>query len=180
MHQPSAWVTTCGGFPRHDGDKDGEIWTKTVTASCLRWFNHLHLNHTQTADFILVHHDSLSLVHTSHFYRPQRSCGQEKVMFLLVSVILLTRGVCLSACWEGSPPGKEAVHAGKEAPTGKEAVHAGKEAPPREGSSACWEGSIPRERSSACWEGSTPPPANERPVRILLECILVRPVLFTI
>ena len=52
-----------------------------------------------------------------------------KVMFLLMSVILLTGGVCLSTCWEGSPPGKEAVHAGKEAPPlGKEAVHAGKEA----------------------------------------------------
>ena len=30
-----------------------------------------------------------------------------KVMFLLVSVILLTWGVCLSACWEQTPPWKQ-------------------------------------------------------------------------
>ena len=38
-----------------------------------------------------------------NIYRPQRSWG--KVMFLHVSVILLTRGgVCLSACWDSRPP----------------------------------------------------------------------------
>ena len=54
---------------------------------------------------------------------------------------------CLSACWEGSTPWKDAsVHAGKEPP------------PPREGClSACWEGSTPQEGClSAYWEGSTP------------------------
>ena len=35
------------------------------------------------------------------FYRPQRSWA--KVMFLQASVILSTRGVCLSACWDTTP-----------------------------------------------------------------------------
>ena len=39
-----------------------------------------------------------------HFYRPRRSW--DKVMFLQASVILSTGGgVCLSACWDASPPG---------------------------------------------------------------------------
>ena len=37
-----------------------------------------------------------------------------KVMFLLVSVILLTEGVCLSACWDTTPPGSRTPK--KEAP----------------------------------------------------------------
>ena len=62
-----------------------------------------------------------------------------KVMFLLVSVILLTRGgVCLSACWDTTPRSRHAP--GSRHP------------PPRS-----------RHRHTV----------NERPVRILLECILV-------
>ena len=39
------------------------------------------------------------------FYFPQRSCG--KVMFLHLSVILSTGGVCLIACWDThTPPGQ--------------------------------------------------------------------------
>ena len=38
------------------------------------------------------------------FYRPQQSWG--KVMFLHVSVILFTGGVCPIACW-GTPPGAD-------------------------------------------------------------------------
>ena len=52
-----------------------------------------------------------------HVYRPQRSWG--KVMFLHVSVILFTGGVCLSACWDTTPP--EQTPPG-QAPPG--AVHA--------------------------------------------------------
>ena len=36
------------------------------------------------------------------FYSPQRSWG--KVIFSQASVILFTRGVCLSACWDTAPP----------------------------------------------------------------------------
>ena len=39
------------------------------------------------------------------FYRPQRSWG--KVMFLHVSVILLTGRVCPSACWDTHPAGPD-------------------------------------------------------------------------
>ena len=75
-----------------------------------------------------------------------------KVMFLLVSVILLTGGVCLSACWDTTTP--------KQTPPGAD--------PPLEADT-----SLP--------PGADPPPpgsrlrhtVNERPVRILLECILV-------
>ena len=52
------------------------------------------------------------------------------VMFLLVSVILLTGGVCRSACWEGSTPPQEG------SPPRKEAPPPGKKVSP-------WEGSTP-------------------------------------
>ena len=38
-------------------------------------------------------------------YRPQRSWG--KVMFSQACVILFTGGVCLSACWDTTPPGAD-------------------------------------------------------------------------
>ena len=69
-----------------------------------------------------------------------------KVMFLLVSVTLLTGGVCLNACWDTTPPGSRPD---QEGGTPLEADPPKKEAPPRIRS------------------------MNERPVRILLECILV-------
>ena len=69
-------------------------------------------------------------------------------------------GVCLSACWEGSTP------LGRKHPPRKEAPPHGKEAPPH--------GKEAPSRKEA-----PPPPSrpqhtvNERPVRILLECILI-------
>ena len=44
----------------------------------------------------------VELTTLGHFYRPQRSWA--KVMFLQASVILSTGGVCLSACWDTTPP----------------------------------------------------------------------------
>ena len=41
-------------------------------------------------------------VDVCHYYRPQRSLG--KVMFLYVSVILFTGGVCPITCWDAHPP----------------------------------------------------------------------------
>ena len=78
-----------------------------------------------------------------------------KVMFLLVSVILSTGGFCLSACWDTTP-----------APPGADLTPRSR--PP-------WSRHpFPREQTH------TPPgggrlqhTVNERPVRILLECILV-------
>ena len=76
-----------------------------------------------------------------------------KVMFLLVSVILSTGGVsgrenplARRPPWAGRPPGKET-------PPGRETPQQGEPPPP------AW--SPPRHT------------VNERPVRILLECILV-------
>ena len=42
----------------------------------------------------------------TYYYRPQRSWG--KVMFSQACVILFTGGgVCLSACWDTTPPGAD-------------------------------------------------------------------------
>ena len=86
-----------------------------------------------------------------------------KVMFLLVSVILLTvEGLPQCMLGRKHPPGRRQCMLGRKHPPGrkqcmlgrkhtlpgKEAVHARKEAPPQH-------------------------TVNERPVRILLECILV-------
>ena len=59
------------------------------------------------------------------YYRPQRSWG--KVMFLQVSVILFTGGVCLSACWDTIPQSRHPPRS----------RHPQEQTPPR--SSACWE-----------------------------------------
>ena len=88
------------------------------------------------------------------FYRPQRSWA--KVMFLQVSVILSTRGgVCLSGCWDARPP--PPPWAGTP-PPGRYTPQAG--TPPREGTPP---GQAHRLQDMV----------YERPVRILLECILV-------
>ena len=49
-----------------------------------------------------------------HCYHPQRSWG--KVMFLHVSVILFTGGVCLSACWDTTPPRPRTPPLGADTP----------------------------------------------------------------
>ena len=79
-----------------------------------------------------------------------------KVIFLHLSVILFTGGVCLSACWDTTPP--------EQTPPGSR--HPPEQQPP------------PRSRHPP--RSSSPPPGSrlqytvyERPVRILLECILV-------
>ena len=101
-----------------------------------------------------------------HFYRPQRSCGQGYVF---------TR-VCDSVNGGGV---SASVHAWKEAPHRKSAsVHAGLRHTPPRADTTPWSRHPPEQ---------TPPGAdtpllgsrlrhtvNERPVRILLECILVK------
>ena len=98
-----------------------------------------------------------------HYYRPQRSWG--KVMFLQASVILLTGGVCLSACWDTTttPPLKQT-------PPRRAYTPHGADIPP---------GADPPDQAPPSWE-QTPPPqsmlgdtVNARAVRILLECNLV-------
>ena len=73
-----------------------------------------------------------------------------KVMFLLVSVILSTGGVYLSACWNTTPP--ESRPPGADTPSGSRHPL---------GADIPLGADTPRHM------------VNERPVRILLECILV-------
>ena len=91
-------------------------------------------------------------------------------MFLLVCVILLTRG-CLPQCMlRYHPPGKE-TPPWKEAHDQKEAQPPERKHPLEGNTPPPWEGSTPTGRKH-------PPPAyrhtvSERPVRIPLECIIV-------
>ena len=116
-----------------------------------------------------------------------------KVMFLLVSVILLTGGGgCLPQCmlgadtpWEQTPPWKQTPQ--KQTPPGSR--H-----PPPPGSrhplgaDTPWKQTPSRSRHLPSGADTPPPPpgsrhpvrdtVNERPVRILLECILVPYILW--
>ena len=117
-----------------------------------------------------------------HFYRPQRSCGQGNVF----------TGVCHSFCsQEGGSP--ENPPSRKNPP--------GRENPPRPGRTPPDQGEPPRTRENPPDQGEplpgpgrpplgpgrTPPPGRrlqhtvyERPVRILLECILVSRYVFLV
>ena len=97
-----------------------------------------------------------------HCYQPQRSCGQGNVFTGACDSVHRGRGVCLSACWNTThPPGSR--HPTKQTPRSRH---------PRE------QTHTPPEQTPP---GSRHPPfksrlrhtVNERPVRILLECILV-------
>ena len=100
------------------------------------------------------------------YYRPQRSCGQGNVF---TGVCLSTggggEGVCLSACWDAIPllPGP-----GNPPPDQADTPPGTRQTPP-------WDLADTPPRDQA----DTPPGSRlqhtvyERPVRILLECILV-------
>ena len=106
------------------------------------------------------------------FYRPQRSWA--KVIFSQVCVknsVHGGEGVCLSACWDTPSP---------EQPPPR-SIHPPEQTPLQD--QACpWSRHLPRTRppGSSPPRDQTPPPpgsrlqhtVNERPVRILLECIL--------
>ena len=87
------------------------------------------------------------------YYRPQRSWG--KVMFLHVSVILFTGGVCPIACWDTHTPIPPRTRGRHLPPSGP--------------------GTTPlrdqRHPIAQCMLGDT---GSKRAVHILLECILVR------
>ena len=81
---------------------------------------------------------------------------------LHLSVILFTGGVCLSACWDITPPPRDHAH------------HPGPCTPPRDHAPSSWDQAHPP-------QDHAPPPAhsmlgdtvNARAVRILLQCNLV-------
>ena len=87
---------------------------------------------------------------TINIYRPQRSWG--KVMFLHVSVILFTGGICLSACWDTTTPGTRHPPPRTRHPPVDQAPPGTRHTP----------GADTTPLRSACWE--------IRAVCILLEC----------
>ena len=97
------------------------------------------------------------------YYQLQRSCGQGNIFTPVChSFCSQWGGVCLSTCWDtpqsGQPPGAD---------TSREQTPPGSRHPP--------EVDTPQKQTAP---GSRPPPPEqtyglERPVRILLECILV-------
>ena len=110
-----------------------------------------------------------------------------KVMFLQLCVILFTGGVCLSACWDTTPQGdpQEGDPPRRRHPPSRPPK---KETPKKESASRPTpKGKLRGIRSRPTPKGEIegdqiqPPPTrcrirhtvNERPVRILLECILV-------
>ena len=50
-----------------------------------------------------VHADQCTISNIRHLYRPQRSCGQGNI-FTPVCHSVHRGGVCLSACWDTTPP----------------------------------------------------------------------------
>ena len=84
-------------------------------------------------------------------YRPQRSWG--KVMFLQASVILLTGGVCLSACWDSFPgPGTPPTRSRHNTPRSRHPPHPRTRNPPPR-SRPPSQGQAPQPPGSrACWE----------------------------
>ena len=98
------------------------------------------------------------------FYRPQRSCGQGYV-FTRVCDSVNREGVCLSACWDATPLSRHPPE--QTPPTSRQ--------PPPLGADT------PRDQPPTPLGPAPPPPhgsrlrhtVNERPVHILLECILV-------
>ena len=114
----------------------------------------------------------LTGMHLCDIYRPQWSWA--KLMFLWVSVILLTGGVCHSACWDTQTPPHPHTPTPPWADTpSQEQTPPGTDIPPH----------LPPEQTPL---RSRHPPGvdtvpgsrlqytvNERPVHILLECILV-------
>ena len=116
-----------------------------------------------------------------------------KVIFLHVSVINSVRGegVCLSACWDTppgtrqTPPGPDPLQTRQTTPPGTRLTTPLDQADhplPRDQADAPMtrQTTPPRDQADPPSDQADPPPGsrlqhtvNERPVRILLECILV-------
>ena len=163
-HGPLLWICYCKNtllsYPAHaycnglftmpDTDSVPNPGTVTIRDPDLDW------------NLSLCNGNSFCTVQCSnrvwHHYRLQRSWG--KVMFLQASVILLTGGVCLSACWDSTPP--RTRHPGSRHPP--EQTHH----PPDPRSRHTPQEQIPPAQSML---GDT---VNARAIRILMECKLVR------
>ena len=97
-----------------------------------------------------------------YYYRPQRSCGQGYV-FTCICDSVHRGGICLSACWDTTPlprrPPCQGHPPAKETPC--QVDPSAKDPPRRRHTPSAKETPAPRHM------------VNERPVRILLECIIV-------
>ena len=130
-------------------------------------------------------------------YRPQRSCGQGNV-FTGVCLSTGGEGVCLSACWDARPPRtRQPPPPGSGRPPWDQADPPGTRQTPLGPGRPPWIRQIPPDQAGPPWDQVDPPPPGtrqtppgsgrrppgsrlqhtvyERPVRILLECILVIP-----
>ena len=120
----------------------------TARMYCNRW----KVSKEMFVILMLVVSSNISL----HFnnYRPQRSWG--KVMFLQASMILLTGGVCLSACWD-IPPRSRHPHPRADSPPPQEQTPPPQSRlPPQEQTPppqhrACWEIRSTRGRYASYW-----------------------------
>ena len=121
------------------------------------------------------------IVHTD--YRPQRSCGQGNVFTRVCHSVHRGWG-CLPQCMLGyhtplqqTPPGSSHPPLGAETPQSRQ---------PPPGADTLPRAGTPKSRHPPGLSTHTPPPGsrlrhtvNDRPVRILLECILVLICLWT-
>ena len=121
-----------------------------------------------------------SLCFFSH-YRPQRSCGQGYVFTRVCDSVhggVSGRETPAGRPLAGSPPSGRPPWQG-ELPEGKPFSQQGEPCPPAGRTPSSRENPLlagrPPWQGDPPWQGAPPPrhTANERPVRILLECILV-------
>ena len=111
-----------------------------------------------------------------HFFRLQRSCGQGNIFTPVCHSFCSQGGVCISACWDTTPPQDQTPHSPEQTPprpdphprTRPPRADPPSTRPPRQ--------TPPLDQTPP---DQTPPGSRlqhtvyERPVRILLECILL-------
>ena len=132
------------------------------------------------------------------YYRPQRSCGQGNVFTGVCHSFCSQGGVCLSACWDTTPRDQTSPRTRqtppprtRQMPPGTRQTPPQDQTPPRPGRhplSPLTRQTTPLGPGRPPLDQADPPPwgnrlqhtVYERPVRILLECILVRDILFIV
>ena len=116
-------------------------------------------------------------------FLPVTTCGQGNIFTSVCHSFCSQGDVCLSACWDSTPPPEQKpplgadTSPGSRPPQSRPLLPPGADTPP--GSRSPREQTPPQSRHPP-WSRHPPPPGsklrhmvNERPVRILLECILV-------
>ena len=129
-------------------------------------------------------------IHIEPFYRPQRSCGQGNV-FTGVCLSTGGEGVCLSACWDARPPPRDQADTPRtrqtppdqadppgpgRPPSRTRQTPPGPGRPPRTRQTPPDQVDTPRDQADTPRPPGKQTPAYERPVRMLLQCILVHQI----